>query len=147
VYGGGGITPDVKVAVDTTRMSSYIASLIAQGVYAEFIIEYMDRCRSRLKEQYPTFIKFNTDFKLNDEELLGVVEVGKSKNVAFDKEGFEHSRELMRNQLSAMIAQRLFTQSEYFEYINSRENDSFKKAISIAGKWEFDDLTQKIGPK
>jgi hypothetical protein len=53
----------------------------------------------------------------------------------------------MRNQLSAMIAQRLFTQSEYFEYINSRENDSFKKAISIAGKWEFDDLTQKIGPK
>ena len=147
VYGGGGITPDVKVAVDTTRMSSYIASLIAQGVYAEFIIEYMDRCRSRLKEQYPTFIKFNTDFKLNGEELLRVVEIGKSKNVAFDKEGFEHSRELMRNQLSAMIAQRLFTQSEYFEYINSRENDSFKKAISIAGKWEFDDLTQKIGPK
>lgn len=147
VYGGGGITPDVKVAVDTTRMSSYIASLIAQGVYAEFIIEYMDRCRSRLKAQYPTFIKFNTDFKLNDEELLRVVEIGKSKNIAFDKEGFEHSRELMRNQLSAMIAQRLFTQSEYFEYINSRENDSFKKAISIAGKWEFDDLTQKIGPK
>ena len=147
VYGGGGITPDVRVVADTTRMSDYVASLIAQGVYAEYVIEYLDKNRSRLKEQYPTFAKFNTDFRLSDEELLRVVEVGKTKNVAFDEAGFEHSRELMRNQLSAMIAQRLFTQSEYFEYINSRENDSFKKAISIAGKWEFDALTQKIGPK
>ena len=147
VYGGGGITPDVRVVADTTRMSDYVASLIAQGVYAEYVIEYLDKNRSHLKEQYPTFAKFNTDFRLSDEELLRVVEVGKTKNVAFDEAGFEHSRELMRNQLSAMIAQRLFTQSEYFEYINSRENDSFKKAISIAGKWEFDALTQKIGPK
>lgn len=145
VYGGGGITPDVRVVADTTRMSDYVASLIAQGVYAEYVIEYLDKNRSRLKEQYPTFAKFNTDFRLSDEELLRVVEVGKTKNVAFDEAGFEHSRELMRNQLSAMIAQRLFTQSEYFEYINARENDSFKKAISLAAKWEFDVLAQKIG--
>ena len=147
VYGGGGITPDVRVEVDTIRSSRYITRLVAQGVFAEYVTVYMDKNRSRLKEQYPTFAKFNAEFALGDDELKRVVEIGEAKGVVFDEQGFECSRELMRNELSALVAQRLYGLSEYYEFINIRENDSFKEAISLAHKWKFDELSQKISTK
>ena len=147
VYGGGGITPDMRVEIDTTRTSRYITKLVAQGVYAEYVMEYMDRNRAKLKEQYPTFAKFNAEFALGDDDLKRVVEIGEAKGVAFDEQGFLSSRELMRNQLSAMVAQRLFTLSEYYEFINIRENNSFKEAISLAYEWKSNQLAQKISTK
>jgi carboxyl-terminal processing protease len=147
VYGGGGITPDVCVEIDTTRTSRYITKLVAQGVYAEYVMEYMDRNRAKLKELYPTFAKFNAEFTFGDDDLKRVVEIGEAKGVAFDEQGFLSSRELMRNQLSAMVAQRLFTLSEYYEFINIRENNSFKEAISLAYEWKSNQLAQKISTK
>ena len=137
-YGGGGITPDVKVEVDTTRVSQYVVNLVAKGVRDDFMMEYMDANRQRLESEYPTFAKFESDFKLGDEELDRIVDMAKAKGVEYDAEGYKSSRELLRNQISAMIAQRLFTMSEFYQYINIRENELFNRALELARQHDLD---------
>ena len=66
-----------------------------------------------------------------DEQLQRLVELASAKGVEYDEAGFILSKELMRTQLSAMVAQRLFSTSEYYRYINPRINDSYKRVISI----------------
>ncbi|MBQ4127618.1 MAG: peptidase S41, partial [Alistipes sp.] len=138
VYGGGGITPDIKVEVDTTRVSQYVVNLVAKGVRDDFMMEYMDANRQRLESEYPTFAKFESDFKLGDEELDRIVDMAKTKGVEYDAEGYKSSRELLRNQISAMIAQRLFTMSEFYQYINIRENELFNRALELARQHDLD---------
>lgn len=138
VYGGGGITPDIKVEVDTTRVSQYVVNLVAKGVRDDFMMEYMDANRQRLESEHPTFAKFESDFKLGDEELDRIVDMAKAKGVEYDAEGYKSSRELLRNQISAMIAQRLFTMSEYYQYINIRENELFNRALELARQHDLD---------
>lgn len=136
VYGGGGIRPDLIVESDTTLISRYMVKLVAQGVYNEFLLDYLDRNRSMLETNYPTFEKFEREFYLKDEELQQIADRATSKGVEWDEAGYLQSRELMRTQLTAMIAQRLFTTSEFYRYINPRVNDSYKKAIQLIDNWD-----------
>lgn len=50
VYGGGGITPDVFVPLDTTRMSDYLAKCNRQSLQVKYANQVADRCRNRLRE-------------------------------------------------------------------------------------------------
>ena len=131
VYADGGIRPDVIVPSDTTKVSDYMVKVVAKGVYNEFLLDYLDRNRDSLKHSYPTFERFDKEFLLADEQLQRLVELASVKGVEYDEAGFVLSKELMRTQLSAMVAQRLFSTSEYYRYINPRINDSYKRVISI----------------
>lgn len=136
VYADGGIKPDVRVESDTTQVSDYMVKVIAQGVYNEFVLDYLDKHRAQLEADYPIFEKFDSGFELTDEDMLSFVELSKAKGVEFDEAGFEQSRHLIKIQISAMIAQRLYSVSEYYRYINPRINDSFKKSLWLLNNWE-----------
>lgn len=64
--------------------------------------------------------------------------LGYLKKICYDAEGYKSSRELLRNQISAMIAQRLFTMSEFYQYINIRENEPFNRALELARQHDLD---------
>ncbi len=133
VYGGGGIEPDIKIEVDTTDISDYMMKVVAQGVYGDFIMTYMDRNRERLAAEYPDFGKFEAGFAFGDEDMKRLTDMADAKGVEFDEEQFARSRPLMENQLAALVAQRLFTSSEFYRYINPRENEYFIKALEVVG--------------
>lgn len=135
VYGGGGIQPDIKVESDTTSVSNYMVKVVAQGVFNEFMMDYMDHNRERLDEQYPTFEKFEAEFHLSDEEMNRLVEMATAKGVEYDEDGYRQSQEYMRNQLTAMIAQRLYTDSEFYRLINPRSNRYYIKAMEVINRW------------
>ena len=50
VYGGGGITPDIFVAEDTTDVTSYYKQASMSGLIIQYAFEYTDENRGRLKE-------------------------------------------------------------------------------------------------
>ena len=50
VYGGGGITPDIFVAEDTTNITSYYKQASMSGLIIQFAFEYTDNNRQQLKE-------------------------------------------------------------------------------------------------
>ena len=133
VYGGGGIEPDVKIEIDTTDISDYVVKIVAQGVYGDFIMTYMDRNRERLAAEYPDFAKFESEFSFSDDDMKLLTEMAAAKGIEFDEEQFARSRRLIENQLAALAAQRLYTSSEFYRYINPRENEYFTKALEIAG--------------
>ena len=138
VYADGGIKPDVRVESDTTLVSDYMVKVIAQGVYNDFLLSYLDAHRGQLVERYPTFEKFDAEFELSDDDMRLLVELAKAKGVEYDETGFLQSLPLMKIQISAIFAQRLFSTSEYYRYINPRVNDSFKKSLMLLNNWVSD---------
>ena len=69
VYGGGGITPDIVVPLDTSDYTKYWGSLVRQGVINEFVIEYLDENRPALSSRYAAPEKFVSDFTVSDDVL------------------------------------------------------------------------------
>ncbi|MDR0436769.1 MAG: PDZ domain-containing protein [Bacteroidales bacterium] len=63
VYGGGGIMPDIFTPMDTNRISDYYVDLRRTGTINRFVMEYMDRERRNLLENYPTFELFYENFQ------------------------------------------------------------------------------------
>ena len=136
VYGGGGISPDVAIEIDTTGISDYMVKVVAQGVYNDFIITYMDSNRDRLAEAYPDFAKFAAEFSFGDDDMARLAELAGAKGIEFDEAGFARSRRLMENQLAALVAQRLYSSSEFYRYLNPRENEYFMRAVWITDDWD-----------
>lgn len=136
VYGGGGIHPDILIQSDTTQTSKYMSRLIAAGLYNEFIMDYMDRNRAQLEADYPTFELFQSGFSLTDEQLSGLVDMATARGVEYDADGYKRSRELIRCQLTAMIAQRLYTENEFYRVLNPYANKEYMKALEILANWQ-----------
>lgn len=144
VYADGGIRPDIVVQSDTTQISDYMVKVVAKGVYNELMLGYLDRNREKLQSDYPTFERFEKEYSFPDEQMQRLVELAEAKGVKYDADGYELSRELMRTQLTAMVAQRLFSTSEYYRYINPRVNDSYKRVLLLLEeKFVLDELLKK----
>ncbi|MBS2211039.1 S41 family peptidase [Carboxylicivirga mesophila] len=130
VYGGGGIMPDVFVAVDTSMYSDYYRDLIASGSVNRMILNYVDDNRKDLKRLYPDYKTFEEEFDVNTSLVDLLIEEGQNEQVEFNKEEWEVSRQLAEAQLKALIARDLFSPSEYFQSINPI-SDAYQKAVEI----------------
>ena len=109
--------------------------MVAQGVYNDFLMEYMDRYRTSLDEHYPTYEAFAEGFTLSDDDLGLLIHAAKERKVEYNEEDWTLSKELIRTQLTAMIAQRLFSTTEFYRVMNPRENEPYKKALEILHAW------------
>ena len=138
VYGGGGIRPDVMVEADTAGFSVYYANLIRRGVVNEYVISYMDRERGRLERAYPDFAAFDAGFGVGEEMLTGLTALGAERGVEFDEAGFAASEPLMRVQLKALVAQRLFDTGAFYRVMNPAQNGAYRRAVEILGGWEHE---------
>jgi carboxyl-terminal processing protease len=66
VYGGGGILPDIFIPVDTSENSEFLTELLSNGLFYQYINEYVDANREELNEKYPDYETFEANFDLND---------------------------------------------------------------------------------
>ena len=136
VYGGGGIRPDLQIEADTAGFSTYYANLIRRGVVNEFVISYMDRERETLAKAYPAFEAFDAGFEVGDGMLDELTALGGQRGVQFDEAGFAASAPLMRIQLKALVAQRLFDTSGFYRVMNPAQNEAYKRAVAVLRDWE-----------
>ena len=132
VYGGGGIMPDCFVPIDTARYSDFHRNLIAKGVLNRYTLDYFEKNRDDLKQNYTDFDKFNTDFSVTDEMMQNLLKAADDEKVKFDEEQYERSKPLIQLQIKALITQNLFSQNEYYRVINT-VNNALNKAIEIIG--------------
>ncbi len=117
-----------------------MVKLLSQGVYADFIMEYIDSNRENLQHRYPTFAQFDSEFHFSDADIHRLTEIATSKGIEYDEAGLQLSRELITNQLSAMVAQRLFSTSEFYQLLNPRENEPYNEALRLLANWEQEAL-------
>ena len=130
VYGGGGIMPDVFVPMDTTKLTKMHRDLMAKGVINRWTLSFFKANQKQLREKYATFEAFDQAFFISDAHIKELCEMGAKDSVTIDEEEMTRSRELIKQQLKAYLANDLYEQGSYNRIMN-RRIPAFKKAIEI----------------
>ncbi len=130
VYGGGGITPDYVVPIDTSAYSEYYRALISRGILNQFILNWVDSHRKELRSTYPSFDQFNSEFEINSEMRKDLLSYAEKEGLTYKKEDFEVSENMIRLLLKAYIARDLWNTSEFYRIYNSSD-PIYEKAVEV----------------
>lgn len=127
VYGGGGIMPDIFMPNDTSGISSYYITVANAGLFQKFAFDYVDVNRSvfaRAKD-------LNTllDMLPDDESLLREF-VGYCVDNGVPARWYyiNISRDLIVNQVKALIARDVLDYNAYFT-VSNRIDPSVRRAL------------------
>ena len=130
VYGGGGVIPDIFIPIDTSSYYKYYNQLIRKNIINQFVINYVDKNRKELMKNYPLFSTFKKEFEVSDKLLEDLWNEGEKKEVPKDNESIAMLTEHAKRHLKAIIARDLWNSSEFYEIINSEDNE-IKRAVQI----------------
>lgn len=136
VYGGGGIRPDVTVAVDTTGYSPYYGQMVRKGLFSDFMIDFMDKHRTELETAYPSVGEFIDGYEIGEPLLKAFVAMGEQRGITFREEEFTTSRGWISRQLKALMAQKLYGIAAYYQIINTTDNGAFRRGLEILQHWD-----------
>jgi carboxyl-terminal processing protease len=132
VYGGGGIMPDVFVALDTSDITDYFSNLIRGGHVNSYSLEFVNTNREQLRKKYPDIKKFIADFTMDQvrmDDFFAYVSKEDPK-LTFDQQAYEVSGKAIRIRIKSNIAQDLFGYSESYQIFNEL-NEVVQKATSL----------------
>ncbi len=128
VYGGGGITPDVFVPLDTTGRSRYLTEVLYNGIVNDFAFEYADKERSTLKTYTPE--SFNANFQITPAILNDFADYAAKNNVKRNDVQMKQSEVILKNQLKALIARNIWNNDGFYPVFQSQDN-VLKKAVEL----------------
>jgi len=127
VYGGGGIMPDLFVAVDTSNSSYYYLDLRYSPAFQNFAFDFVQSKRSNWKNEQD----FSTNFNVSNELLDRFVYYAQDNNdVPLIERDYKTSYELIRRALKAEIARQLFLEQGYFT-ITTKYDTDVQKALKF----------------
>ena len=127
VYGGGGITPDVFVPIDTSFRTSYLNKVSYKGILSDFAFKYTDKHRAELKV-YKNGAEFIKNFNPPASMLEDFVLYAQKEGVARNEVQLKKSSVYLLNQVKALIGRNLFDNEAYFPLILSSDK-AFGAAI------------------
>ena len=128
VYGGGGIMPDVFVAVDTSYYTDYYRDLLGLNIFNRFVLNYVDKKRQSLKQQYPTFEQFDQMFEVTEAMLNELQDFAEKEGLPKKPEMFAQSQQNIKLWLKGYIARDLWEIADMYKVVN-RGNPIFLKAV------------------
>lgn len=129
VYGGGGITPDVFVPLDTTGRSRYLSEVLYNGLVNDFAFEYADKQRAILKG-YKSVANFNSSFDITPSILNDFTAYAEKNGVKRNEKELKQSESLLKNQLKALIARNIWN-NEGFYPIYQKQDNVLAKAMEL----------------
>ncbi|MRR20486.1 PDZ domain-containing protein [bacterium] len=136
VYGGGGITPDIFIPIDTTYYSDYYRDLIRTSTLTNFMLAYTDRNRKALTRKYRSFEQFRKEFAIDDETIEALRAAGEKNKVKFDQAQFDTSEPEIKKVMKALVARDLWDMNEYFMVVND-DDYAIARALSILNDQEL----------
>lgn len=140
VFGGGGISPDVYVSMDTSGISDYYIDVFSKGIINKFCLSYVDKHRKELEKYYTNVNYFKENFDIDKIFMDDFVKYTIKNKVELDEKGIEESYELLKIRIKALIARDLFDEEAYYIIINEKLNRSYIKAIEIFNTNAYDKL-------
>lgn len=142
IYGGGGIYPDSFVPLDTMEYTKYYRDIMAKGILNKFVIQYVDKNRKQLLKQYKKDDNFVADFKVTQEMLDKVIQMGKDAGIEYNEEEFNRSKPLFEMIIKALLGRDVYDSATYFKVYNEHD-PIFKEAVRLIGS---DDYPLLLGP-
>ena len=134
VYGGGGITPDYFIPLDTTIYTKYYRELSAKSIVIQANLRYMDKNHKRISKLYPSFDKFEAEYEVPDEVIEKIFAEGEKQKVT-PKDDAERQETIpqLKLTLKGLVARDIWDMSEYFQIIY-KDNEMVKKAVELLSK-------------
>lgn len=130
VYGGGGITPDIFVPADTAGVTGYYMNVLNSGMFQKFTFDYVDTNRDRLMAA--SNLQELEELLPSDDLLLRqFVNYAGQNGIAPRWYYINISRNLIVNQLKAIIARDILGVSAYFEMFNRMDSTVARALESI----------------
>ncbi len=130
VYGGGGITPDIFIPIDTTFYSDYYRDLIRTSTLMGFIVGYTDQNRKNLLRKYKTFENFNSEFTFNKETMSELIAAGEKNKVSFNQAQYDTSVQEMQRVMKGLVARDLWDMNDYYRVVNE-DDYAILRALSV----------------
>ena len=131
VYGGGGIMPDCFIPLDTARMTDCHRELIAKGILNQFAIQYIDEKREELAASCQNDItKYLDRFTVTEAMWNDLLAFAEKEGVTCNDKQAQKSKNLIKEQVKALIARDLFDMAAYYRVMNPL-NDTYTKAMEI----------------
>ena len=131
IYGGGGITPEVFVPADTSRMGITTARLYASSIFNDFGYKYYVKNKN-LKKDYPTAKSFVDNFSVSENDWKFFANEAMNDSVNVSKAAPEEKK-FIENILKSVIARQLYSTEGYFEVINHTDR-GVEKAMELLYK-------------
>jgi carboxyl-terminal processing protease len=128
VYGGGGITPDVFVALDSGKVSREVSELYIRNTLNNFIYQYYITHRSALK-QFSSVESFYAGFNNNTELWKALRLYAKKDSINLDGVGAS-DREQVEIRMKALLARFIWRTPGYF-YVVNQTDPVLKKAMAL----------------
>ena len=135
VYGGGGITPDIFVPIDTSLSSVWFGQLVRKGITNTAAINYVDKHRSEVLRTYKDVETFRKNFTVGQDLHDALLVLGEKQGVEPDSAGMARSMPVVDLRLKALIARDVWDTSAYWEVINSDNpvDRSYDEALRVIG--------------
>ena len=128
VYGGGGIWPDIFVAVDTTLNFWFYNQLQRNGVLPDFTFAYFDKNRIKLLEKYPNENDFVKNFKVTKSIMAQLFKKAEESKSIMPKKVNSKMREEIKLSFKARLASDLYGYNAYFKVMNPA-NEIYNRAL------------------
>ncbi len=133
VYGGGGIMPDIFVPQDTVGVTSYLRTVLNNGLTLQYTFQYTDNNRETLK-------KYETEESLlNYLQHQGLIEkfiqYADSKGVKRRNILIQKSYKLLERNIYGNILYNMLGQEAYIRYFN-KSDETVLKALDLLEKGE-----------
>ncbi|MDE6018746.1 MAG: S41 family peptidase [Muribaculaceae bacterium] len=136
IYGGGGISPDIFVGLDTTENTKYYRQVMAKGLINRYAIKTVDKDRKEILAKYPTDTEFMHGYKITDSQLHDLYDMATAEGIDFNAEEATLSKPLFSMILKGLIGRDIYDSATYFKVYNERD-PMFKRALEVIKTDEY----------
>ena len=137
MYGGGGITPDVFVPLDTTDFTKYYRDVVAKGVINQYAIKYVDKHRKELRRQYKKDDDFVAHFEVTPAMLQEIFDLAKAEGVEYNEEQARTSTPLFKMIVKGLIGRDVYEQATYNKVYNGYD-PIFREAYRLINSDDYE---------
>ncbi len=128
VYGSGGITPEVFVALDTAN-NIVLNSLFGSGVLRDFCFDYFDKNYNQLKK-YKSEDDFIAQFKTSEQMLNEILKLAKAKKLSINNKEWNRAKGDIKQRIKSTLGRYLFEDRTAFKVLYPTDHEILK-AIEV----------------
>jgi carboxyl-terminal processing protease len=140
VYGAGGIMPDVFTAWDSTPITEYYKDIRRKNIVNLLIGDYVDKNRQTLQVRYPDFKTYDKEFVVDTNLMRDFSDLALKEGVKKNEKQYSLSENLIKNQISSLIAEKLFDVTSSVAVLNEYDREVLKAVEVIKNTALFDKL-------
>ena len=94
------------------------------------MLDYVDKHRAELTEEYPEFDKFDNNFEVTASMVDTIVVRGENAGIEKDEESLSFTIDNMKREVKALIARDIFSRNDFFKVLY-KDDEAINKALDV----------------